>query len=221
MPKLKGHHVLRGVLTCVTGLHIGISRESIEIGGTDNPIVRHPITRLPYVPGSSLKGKIRSLLELSKCAKEVMKDGKPCGCGKAECDVCRVLGCGQAKRTESPTRAIFRDCQLTQDSRRILEEAYEKLGLDYAGVKAEVTIDRRTGKAHEMGPRSREVVPEGIQFDVEVVLRVFEGDNVEKDVSVIKNGFEMLKNDTLGGSGSRGYGKVSVEWTNEADVAYE
>jgi len=181
----------------------------MEIGGTDNPILRHPINNFPYVPGSSLKGKIRSLLEQKHCAEQVMRDGKPCSCGN--CDVCRIFGCANSRNTRSTTRVIFRDCLLTEESRRILENAREELGVPYSESKTEVLIDRKTGLSYgRIGPRTQERIPEGTQFGLEIVLRRFEGDDVEKDTKFIQEGLALLQNDTLGGSGSRGYGKVSI-----------
>ncbi len=217
MGKLKGHRVMRGTLKCVTGVRIGGSKESQEIGGTDNPILRHPITNFPYVPGSSLKGKVRSLLEQKHRADKVMRDGKPCDCGA--CDVCRVFGCAGARNTKSSTRAIFRDCMLTPESKAVLEEARAELGVPYSETKTEVLIDRRTGLSYgRIGPRTQERIPEGAEFDLEIVLRVFDDDDPDKDAQFIQEGLKLLQDDTLGGSGSRGYGKVSIEIKDTVDT---
>ena len=208
MGNLLGHYLLKGVITCKTGLRIGGSRETMEIGGTDNPIIRHPITDVPYLPGSSLKGKVRSLLE-QKHRPEVMRTGKPCECGA--CKVCIVFGCAKSWNTKTVTRAIFRDCSLTKESLEILERERKEKGLFYAESKAEVSIDRKTGMAGGGGPRWQERVPEGTEFDVEIVLRYFDGDNIEDHINFIKEGITFLQNDTLGGSGTRGYGKVSIQ----------
>src|SRR6476659_3207077 len=60
--KLAGKLILSGELHCETGLHIGAGKGSLEIGGADNPVVKDAFG-LPDIPGSSLRGKIRSLLE--------------------------------------------------------------------------------------------------------------------------------------------------------------
>src|SRR6267154_468444 len=60
--KLIGKVILEGDITCQTGLHIGAGKGSLEIGGADNPVVKDAFG-LPYIPGSSLRGRIRSLLE--------------------------------------------------------------------------------------------------------------------------------------------------------------
>lgn len=213
MLKLIGHHILTGVIVCKSGLRIGGSDEPMDVGGIDNPILRHPITRLPYLPGSSIKGKVRSLLEIKyQSHSESIKQGKPCDCGR--CDICRIFGCSYAKNTQTISRAIFRDCNLTEKSRKILDSAREEFGLFYSEVKTEVLINRQTGcsfaEGKKSGLRKQERIPEGSEFDLEIVLRIFEGDQVEKDVAFIKEGLELLQNDTLGGSGTRGYGKVEI-----------
>ena len=54
---------LTGQIELLSGLHIGSGNTEIHIGGTDNPVITNPITQQPYIPGSSIKGKMRSLLE--------------------------------------------------------------------------------------------------------------------------------------------------------------
>ncbi|MGI6456360.1 MAG: type III-A CRISPR-associated RAMP protein Csm3 [bacterium] len=205
MGNLKGHYIIRGILKCENGLRIGGSKDTMDIGGTDNPILRHPISNVPYIPGSSLKGKIRSLLE-QKHRPSVMQSGRPCDCG--QCDVCIIFGCSKSQNTQTLTRSIFRDSQPTKDSLQLLEKERVEKGLFYAESKAEVAIDRKTGKVGGGGPRWQERVPEGTEFDIEIVLRYFEGDNIDNHIKFIKEGIALLENDTLGGSGSRGYGKV-------------
>lgn len=185
-----------------SGLRIGGETGSAPIGGTDNPIIRHPISHQPYVPGSSIKGKIRSLLE-SKYRPKTLKTGKPCSCGK--CDVCEMFGCGSSKNVQSPTRLVFRDCQPTDQTR----ERWEEAGTD-SEVKTEVMIDRKTGTAHRHGPRKMERIPADSTFDFAVSLRYFQGDDVTGYCEKLAEGIELLEKHYLGGSGSRGYGKVAI-----------
>jgi len=185
-----------------SGLRIGGSKEVAGIGETDNPIIRHPITNLPYVPGSSIKGKVRSLLE-SKHSPETQRTGEPCGCGT--CLVCQLFGCGNSRKIQSPTRLVFRDCQPAAETRRIWEEA----GVS-SELKSEVIIDRRTGTAQRAGPRTTERIPAGSSFDFAFSLRYFVGDDVPKYLEFMAEGFELLEKHYLGGHGSRGYGHVAI-----------
>jgi CRISPR-associated protein Csm3 len=205
--KLMSHSTVKGVLRCDSGLRIGGSKESLEIGGMDNPIIRHPITGLPYIPGSSLKGKIRSLLEI-KYSQQTQSSGRPCDCGT--CEICKLFGCGNPQNSKEMTRLLFRDAMIVKDSEDILREAQAEKGLNFAEVKSENWIDRRTGKAGHGGLRTQERIPEGSQFEFELSIRIFEGDEKEKTKAEIKEGLDLLESDYLGSSGSRGYGKVKI-----------
>lgn len=211
--KLQEIHEVKGVLKVSgSGLRIGGSKEAAEIGETDNPIIRHPITGIPYVPGSSIKGKIRCLLEL-KNSQYDHKNGGPCTCGR--CDICRVFGSLAGAAEQGPTRVIFRDAQPTQQTR----DEWEKAGVN-TEVKSEVVIDRRTGRAGGPGPRTMERIPAGSDFHFSFSLRIFDDDNVAKYYELLADGFELLSRDYLGGSGSRGYGEVLVV-TEDATPMHE
>lgn len=223
--KLKKYIHISGVIHCLTGLRIGGSKEDIEIGGMDNPVIRHPVTKHPYIPGSSLKGKLRALLEYSY--DRVQSDGKPCGCGKTDCPICTIFGPHFKPNHElGPTRLICRDALLTEASIAMLEPMLED-GLQYAEAKAENIIDRRTGIAARGGLRTQERIPAGAEFDFKLTLRIFEGDNETEIVNRIGEGLRLLEADYLGGSGSRGYGHIEfrdvkkdgqpwTEWRNGA-----
>ena len=208
--KLVKYASLKGTLTCKSGLRIGGSKEEMEIGGMDNPVIRHPLSKVPYIPGSSLKGKLRSLLEYK--TGKVSPNGEPCGC--MNCLVCKIFG--PHKRAEhqlGPSRIIVRDATMTEDWVKRLETLREEEGLRYVEVKSENWIDRRTGVAGHGGLRTQERVPAGTQFDLNISVRIFEGDNEQEIINFIKQGLDMLPHDTLGSSGTRGYGWVQVEYT--------
>jgi len=186
-----------------SGLRIGGEKGAPIIGETDNPIIRHPITQLPYVPGSSIKGKIRSLLESRHCP-ETQRTGLPCTCGT--CLVCQLFGCGESRSIQSPSRLVFRDCQPSDATRETWEEAGTS-----SEVKTEVLIDRNKGLAYgRIGPRKMERIPAGSDFDFAFSLRYFEGDDLSAYYGLLAEGFELLEQHYLGGSGSRGYGEVAV-----------
>jgi CRISPR-associated protein Csm3 len=219
MKKLLKHIELKGVLAVQTGLRIGAGGSSLEIGGLDNPILRHPVTRLPYIPGSSIKGKLRSLLEVNKYTvrgfSEPQATSGPCGCGR--CVVCRLFGCGDVRNTTEPTRLIFRDCTMREESVERLEPLLSE-GVFYSEVKAEVTMDRSSGKVGRAGPRSMDRIAAGTKLGFSVSARVFEGDDEGQMKAALEKALTLLEAEGLGGSVSRGYGQVrfeSLTWGGE------
>jgi CRISPR-associated protein Csm3 len=206
--KLDGHKIIEGQILCLNGLKIGGTKEAVGIGETDNPVIRHPITRLPYIPGSSLKGKIRSIMEMSDANTTTQKSGKPCECGK--CDVCMLFGCGKAENSTQPTRLIFRDAMLDKTSEQELQEA---LPGSFVEVKTEIQMDRLAGKAQRGALRQQERIPAGAKFNFSISMRIFAEDSPEIRKRFLKKlaaAFEMLENEYIGGSGTRGYGQVKV-----------
>lgn len=210
---------ITGRIRLVSGLHIGAGKDSIEIGGIDNPVVKHPHSREPYIPGSSIKGKLRFLLEWT--FRRIREDGQPWGIdGKAGQSfdpadpVLRIFGTAARREAWSggPTRLMVRDAPLDPAWRDgILEE-----GLALTEEKTEVMIDRIAGKAHDrVGPRHTERVPAGALFDLELGFRLYDtGDGGACDKACLNwtlAGLGLLELDALGGSGSRGYGRVSFE----------
>lgn len=204
--KLIEHIPIRYTMKCVSGLRIGGSKDDVEIGGMDNPILRDPITKEPYVPGSSLKGKIRSLLEYREG--KIDQRGEPCGCARQDCMVCKVFGPHkQPNHGLGPTRILFRDAPLVPDSRTKLASMSVE-GINYAEIKTENIINRATGVAANAGLRTQERVPAGTEFQFSAMLRVFDGDDKEAMIKFIEDGIDLLQNEYLGGSGSRGYGEI-------------
>jgi CRISPR-associated protein Csm3 len=200
--KLLKTNVFKGIIEIVTGLHIGGSVEAIEIGGIDNPIIKHPLTLEPYIPGSSLKGKMRSQME--KKEGKVDNRGEPCSCGK--CMVCRVFGPHKNPRHDlGPTRILVRDAMLSDESREQMREAIQD-GKSYIEIKTENIIDRNIGTAKH--PRQQERVPAGAKFDLEIGVQVMDLDQEHDVVGYVKAALKSVEESYIGGSGSRGYGKV-------------
>ncbi len=217
--KLKEIVEITGELELLTGLHIGAGNDNIEIGGMDNPVVRDPLTNEPYIPGSSIKGKMRMLLELylglihkdgeplnyktvasinDDALKEVKEEGfnllKLFGVSGSESEEAKELGL---------TRLSFYDLKLTDESRKDL---VEKVGALMTEEKTEVRINRISGTGEH--PRHTERVPAGARFNFRLIVKLLEGDNEERMLEMLKKGLRLLELDSLGGSGSRGYGKV-------------
>ena len=201
---------IKAKLVLQTGLHIGAGDSEMHIGGIDNSVIKHPMTQSPYIPGSSLKGKIRTLLEWRSGAvqsaplslKDISKNPEEVK------NILRLFGIsGDTKNSEQEvaeigvSRLAFWDCALNEaweneirDDNQLLTEA-----------KSENTIDRITSTAGN--PRQTERVPAGAEFDFKLTLRQFEGDKPEL-LDLVLKGLKLLELDSLGGSGSRGYGKV-------------
>ncbi len=202
--ELKKHIVITGILRCETGLHIGGAAEEMEIGGVDLPVIKHPVSKEPYVPGSSLKGKMRSELEKKH---NRTPNGEPCGCGRDDCPICKIFGPHKNTRHMlGPTRILVRDCPLSNKSREEYCKLMKEKGIDYIEKKTENIIDRMKGTAFH--PRTQERVPAGAEFDLEITLQVFDTDNETKSKEIVKEGLLLVQKSYLGGSGSRGYGKV-------------
>lgn len=207
--KLNKFVSIKGIIHCKTGLRIGGTKEGVaEPGATDNPIIRHPITSLPYVPGSSLKGKMRSLLELDPATMATVLQGKPCACGG--CIVCKTFG-SHGMRNKEITRILVRDSELTDGSKKTLTEAQEQKGLYFSEIKSENIINRDTGVAADRGLRTQERVPAGTEFNMNLIIKIFEGDDKDKILGLVKKGLDLLQKDYLGSSGSRGYGQVEIK----------
>lgn len=202
-----GKYIIKTDLKCLTGLHIGGTDEGFEIGGMDNPVIKDPITGYPYIPGSSLKGKMRSLLEWADGKVNFGKDkkgnltGKLCDCGT--CDICIVFGCSAATSVKEPTRLTIRDSFPKEESIKDWEANLgEKI---YTEVKTENAIDRLTSEAN---PRPMERVPADSVFEVEMLFDLYKADDIQK-LKKIFEGMALLEDNSLGGGGSRGSGKVA------------
>jgi CRISPR-associated protein Csm3 len=198
-----------------TALHIGAAESSISIGGVDNPVIRDPLSNRPYIPGSSLKGKARSLLERRHGLDQNQSIGQvyihvcKSETEYSSCPVCRLFGIpapSGGDRWFCLTRLRVSDAFLSDDSAAALDSA--SLDLPYTEVKTEAAIDRITSAA---SPRNMERVPAGAIFGpTRVSLMLYEGDDSTL-LRTLVEGLELVQADYLGGSGSRGSGRVAFE----------
>lgn len=212
--KLYGRIFIRTTIEALTGLHIGGSSSGMEIGGIDNPVIRDPVTKKPYIPGSSLRGKMRSQLEKSLGLVQNNRIGQvtihtckkdPEYSKNGGCPVCHIFGVPGETKVDGPTPTLLvvRDAPLSDDSATRLEAAHTDL--PYGELKTEVTIDRVTSAAV---PRSIERVPAGTEFSpAELVFSIYCADDFARLKQVL-DGLQLVEDDYLGGSGSRGSGKV-------------
>lgn len=199
--KLEGKMIIDAVLTVETGLHIGGSSDYAPIGAVDSIFIRDPFTHQPIIPGSSIKGKMRTLLA------RTLDHGGENGVLPEHNDddevVCRLFG-SSSKEGSQPARLQFADAFADEDS----VEKFSNADTDtFLGeVKFENTIDRGTGVAT---PRQIERVPRGMAFNVRIVYNIENEEERDEDIKVLKDGFRLLQLDYLGGHGSRGYGRIS------------
>lgn len=188
---------ISGVIEVVTGMHIGGSLAFSAIGACDSPIVKDPISRLPLLPGSSLKGKIRTLLAKAENKKPVDDPNE---------DSEKILNLfGTSKGEIRNARLQFSDAVMSN------WETLEKKGLrSSTEVKFENTINRLTAVAN---PRQIERAVRGSEFPLELIYEITEqnSDEIISDLELLSKGFTLLQYDYLGGSGSRGYGKVAFK----------
>lgn len=216
--KLTNIQKLSGTIELITGLHIGSGNTEMHIGGTDNPVIKNPITQQPYIPGSSIKGKMRSMLEwqlgvvgvtdgnplsfndLDKIdpdsfeqAKQILKlfGGAPSG------DIDEAL-----VREIGPSRLSFWDCSLDADWVKNMEDR----NLLLTETKMENTIDRIRGTAEH--PRNTERVPASALFNFNLSIRIHDDEDLLDTVLI---GLKLLEIAGIGGSGSRGYGKIAFK----------
>lgn len=182
---------LTTTLNVITGLHIGASKENVEIGGIDNAVIKLSFKNgQPYIPGSSLRGKMRCLLEQTNGAAGVGKDNY----------TNKLFG-----SPSTISKLIVRDSLLTDESEKELREC-ESLEMPYTEGKWENVIDRTTGTAQH--PRQMERIPAGAAFNIEFVVNVWSDDDEKELLGILNKCMSLLENDYLGGSGSRGYGQI-------------
>ncbi len=215
---------ISGKIKTVTGLHIGGTDSGINIGGLDKgAVVRDSITNEPYIPGSSLKGKMRSLLEKLRGEYEINEKGEAGPSKNTRHLSAKIFGVSAEENEKAgeisdfkASRIIVRDSFLTDESREKLLEA--NLELPFTETKTETSIDRVTSKAN---PRQIERVPQDSAFQFDMTLTVFEKDDEAELLEGVFTSLTLLQEDYLGGHGSRGSGKIAFavdelsEKTNE------
>ena len=199
---------IKGQIELLSGLHIGGGDDTMKIGGIDNGVIKDINSDKPYIPGSSLKGKMRSLLEWHIGVVGI-GDGSPFHSGllknsifddaskrKAALNLLKLFGNGKTDdKFNEITRISVGDCSLVEvEDQKVSEAKYENV------------IDRQKGTASN--PRQTERVPAGVKFDFDIRIKVLDKDSEDELIAMVKDGLALIENDYLGGSGSRGYGRV-------------
>jgi len=220
--KLIGKLILEGEMVCESGLHIGAGKGSLEIGGADNPVVKDSHGR-PYVPGSSLRGRIRALLEqtlgaavpseLAYVSKRKGQEVRIHQSDRPDDEICLLFGRNPGRMEKvsggelegtlaTPSRLSVFDAPLILES--ITSQMRETLDDELTEVKNENAIDRITAQAN---PRTLERVPAGARFRIRMILDLLCPEDVVLPALLVQ-GLRLLEDDTLGGGGSRGSGHV-------------
>jgi CRISPR-associated protein Csm3 len=213
--------IISGKIEVLTGLAIGGSNAAMSIGGIDKGVVRNPINNQPYIPGSTLKGKMRSLLEqhYGEIGNERMGIVEHGASNNPAHHSAKLFGNAvrEMNTKQRPSKLIVRDANL--DPEQLNSKFFKNTELPYSEVKTEVTIDRITSRAM---PRQLERVPSGAKFLFELVLNVFDEDNENELVSDLFKALNLVQNDYIGGSGSRGSGQIAfrIETVSERTNAY-
>ena len=202
---------ISGNIELLSGLHIGGGDDTMKIGGIDNGVIKDRDGK-PYIPGSSLKGKMRSLLELNNRLVFLPDiEGEPFSSNfldkvalKDEKNAINLLKLFGDKEGEfGITRAIFADCRVIDE-----EDLFE--------AKYENSINRQTGTASN--PRQTERVSAGVEFEFEIKIKVLDEDSQDDFIEMIKKGIKLIENDYLGGNGSRGYGRVRFNYEVKDEI---
>lgn len=222
-----GKYIIEMELVCRTGLHIGGLQEGYEIGGMDNPVAKTPTALTidvwggnyevpadcPYIPGSSLKGKLRSLMEWAEGKVKPERDeesnaykAEPHSCDTVDCPVCLIFGSpAQEKTKQGPTRLSVLDAF---PARETLERWKRELGEGiFTEIKMENVIDRLTSQAN---PRQIERVPAGSRFQVTMIYDLYDEEDRQRLKKLFET-FKLLEDSSLGGSGTRGSGRIAFD----------
>lgn len=185
---------ITGTITSETGLHIGANSDLAAIGAIDSPVVRDAVSNEPMIPGSSLKGKMRTLLSRQ------LAGGKPVDFADDDPVVQRVFGSSADAEHPLAARLQFSDMRMTN------AEKLRNIGVSPTEAKFENTINRLTGVAN---PRQIERSVRGGKFALDLIYNMEDEEEAKEDFKAIRAGLDLLEYDYIGGSGSRGYGKIS------------
>jgi CRISPR-associated protein Csm3 len=236
-PVFHGKVVLSAEMVALTGIRVGAASSGLDIGGVDQPVLRDPVTNEPYIPGSSIKGKLRSLLtkahglpleQLVQRPVEVWLHWCTDVAAYRRCPICPTFGQfpsgprGARFGFVTPTRLIARDARLGPELQVVEDGVVSRkpwkevdTDLPYSEVKVEVALDVVTAASN---PRQMERVPPGAIFESELLFTVYRSDDGTIDPEMEKQrlrevlaAMRMLEDDYLGSSGTRGYGKVKFQ----------
>ena len=191
--KLKRKIIIKADLKVLTGMHIGGSNAYSAIGTPDSPVIRSALDGRPIVPGSSLKGKLRTLL-----ASVIDNDYQYKDPSKDDDKIKRLFGASASKDSENTelSKLQFADAYVKTNQKELTE------------IKFENNIPRGNCTAN---PRQIERVVPGVVFETVIVYQETNPEETEEDLKNLAKGMRLLQYDYLGGHGTRGYGRVSFK----------
>lgn len=213
IPKLYGKIILKGRIIVKTGMHIGGSSDFSAIGAVDSLVIKDSLTKLPIIPGSSLKGKMRYMLARVFSDEAMLVELK-----KESPKIKRLFGSAAESEDSGmlyTSRLQFSDMRMTDESKdRIVEMEPD---LYVTEIKFENTINRLTSVAN---PRQIERVPAGSEFYFQLVYNIENLEEVKEDIENIRTAIELVEDDYIGGHGTRGYGRIRFDKLEHELKAY-
>lgn len=186
---------ITGIIRSETGMHIGGSSQFAAIGAIDSPVIRDAWSDNPMIPGSSLKGKMRTLLAKQYKGEEQLP-GKP---DDDDERILRLFG-ASAEKQRARGRLLFYDMQMTN------REDLKDMDINPTEIKFENTINRLTSVAN---PRQIERSVRGAEYGLNLIYDMDNEEEMLEDFQTLRDGMKLLEYDYLGGHGSRGYGRIS------------
>lgn len=211
-----------GTMTVKSGVHIGGNGNGTKVGGCDNPVIRNPLTNAPYIPGSSIKGALRSAAEKMPAYASKIRNGKPCGCGQETCMVCKLFGAHMNMRAASgEPRLIVRDMNLSPNFiNRVMKSGGSRS--DIIETKASTMIDRSTNTAASGPLRNMERVAAGAVFDCSFSIKVMDKDNEVELINFFKKCLSIVEATGIGGKVTSGSGQVKfgIDWDHPTEITF-
>lgn len=190
----------------LSGLHIWAGKPELQIGGNDNPIVRHQITQEPYIPWSSLKWRMRALIEMREYGEEI--NGKWDPIQDPNNIVAKAFGCAMWWAKIS-SRLIFSDFMFTKQRK----EKFLTTDGEFTEMKQENMVPRFDRK--NANPRPMERVPSGVEFVGMITMIPISGwqydISEEALTTILQNWQEYLMETYIWWGGSRGNGKIEIQ----------
>jgi len=211
--KKVAHYVIRGEIELLSGTRIGGSDDVLQIGGTDLTCIKDPVTGRPYIPGSSLKGKMRSSLEkvLGK-----MNGREPCNCATKDCPVCRVFGPHKkADHQLGPTRIIVRDARLIGESFAIENKTESVNRRDTGAAEHPRTVERVAGAkfALEIGIQEFDIDKDFVYEDADGEKKL----GAEALIEVVNHALVEMEQVGIGAGTGKGYGEIKIHWDGKVE----